>query len=150
MHTHIYTSRGETLVSVLVGVFILSIVVFGVANLLVNNSALEDESRRNTALMILEQNATSIIKNLNTAQIAEKEVFYLYKDPTTQTITAFTGATNIGYAYVNAAGENVSNTGSYQNSLYYQSFIIDQSDTGLRSGSQVVKGTIRELVRRSR
>jgi hypothetical protein len=98
--------------------------------------------------LILEQNATSIIKNIDTSVIAEKEVFYLYKNPGTQTITTLTGAANISYAYVNSAGENITNTGSYQDPLYYQSFIIDQNDTGLRTGSQVVKGTIRELVRR--
>ena len=74
----------------------------------------------------------------------------MYKNPATQTITTFTGATNISYAYVDGAGENITNTGSYQGSLYYQSFIIDQNDSGLRTGSQVVKGTIRELVRRSK
>jgi hypothetical protein len=87
----------------------------------------------------LEQNATSIIKNINTTAINEKEVFYLYKNPATQTITTFTGAANISYAYVNSAGDAITNTGSYQGSVYYQSFMINQNDTGLRAGSQVVK-----------
>ena len=141
-------SRGETLVSVLVGIAILSVVLFGIANLLSSSASLEQDVSGQLRLSLLEQNATTLIRQTNTKLVAEKEVFYLYKNPTTRTIEVFTGSTNVAYAYINARGESVTNTGSTQESLYYRNFIVDQSDTTLRSGSQVIKGTVRELIRK--
>lgn len=41
---------------------------------------IEDDYLRNQALFLLENNATNIVKKVDTSDIAENETFSLYKD----------------------------------------------------------------------
>ncbi len=124
MYSTIHHSRGETLISVLIGILLLSIVVFGIASLLSNSASLEADTQSQAIRNLLEQNATALIRQADTKGIAEKEVFYLYKNPTSKQFQVFTGSTNIAYAYINARGENITNTGSTQEALFYRSFTL--------------------------
>ena len=102
MYSHFRSSRGETLISVLTGIIILSIVLFGIINILSSTADVESDTSSQLQISLLEQNATSLIKLTDTKGIAEKEVFYLYKNPNTLTIQVFTGSSNISYAYINS------------------------------------------------
>jgi hypothetical protein len=132
-------NAGETLISIVVGVFILSLVLFGVMNLLVHNYTVEDDYARNNKIHLLELNAASLIRRLDTSSGPEKEVFYIYKDTATKEFKIFTGASNIAYGYINSYGDTITNTGSYSGALYLRTFFLDQSDTSLSVGNQVIK-----------
>ncbi len=134
--------------SVVIGVFVLSIVIFAIVNILTTNAAVEDDYARNLRIRLLEQNASNILRSMDTTSIAEKEVFFLQKDPTTSTFRLHTGTGNLSHSYVDTYGQPITNTGSYSGALYTRSFAIDQYDTGAKVSNQVIKGTIRELRKR--
>lgn len=75
-------NRGETLVSVIIGVFVLAMVISGIAAILANNLAVENDYMRNNKLHFLEVNSTNIIRRLDTSNLDEKQVFYLEKNET--------------------------------------------------------------------
>ena len=65
-------TKGETLVSVIIGVFVLSIVIFAIVNILNTNTTIEDDYSRNLRIRLLEQNASNIIRSMDTTAIPEK------------------------------------------------------------------------------
>lgn len=143
-------NRGETLVSVIIGVFVLAMVISGIAAILANNLAVENDYMRNNKLHFLEVNSTNIIRRLDTSNLDEKQVFYLEKNETGSVFLVRTWSTSLPYAYVNEAGSNITNTGSYTGSIYLRTFIVDQYDKSLKIGNQIIKWTIRELIKDTR
>jgi len=111
---HFATSkRGETLISVLVGVVILALAIGGITIILMQNRTIDEDYDTNNAVFLLRTNAENIVKKMDTKNIAENEVFYLSKDSTTKTFQVWTGTTNDSYRYINSDGDLVTNTGSY-------------------------------------
>lgn len=149
MIPRINNQKGETLVSILIGIFILSIAIFGISNLLANNLAIEDDQFRAAKIRLMELNATNIIKQIDTSGLAEKEVFYLEKNSGASTFKIHTGSLAENYAYINFYGEPITNTGSYTGGLYLRTFIVDQADTTFKNKNQIIKGTIRELLKKA-
>lgn len=107
------SKRGETLISVLVGVIILVIAIGGITTILMQNRTIDEDYNTNNTVFLLRTNAENIVKKLNTTSLAEKDVFYISKDSTTKTFRIFTGTTNDSYRYINSDGDLVTNTGSY-------------------------------------
>lgn len=126
MYNFSNSKRGETLISIIVGVVILAIAMGGVVLILIQNRTIEEDYDKNNTLSFLQSNAESIIRKVDTSRLAEKDIFFLYKDPTTQTFQAFTGSANESYKYINKYGELVTNTGSYAGTLYTRVFSVER------------------------
>ena len=62
---------------------------------------------------VLKANIANIVKAINTDNIMENEVFYIYKNEGTNNFEAFTGTLNAGYKYIDEYGTNV-NVNSYE------------------------------------
>lgn len=139
--------RGETLVGIIVGVMIIAIVIGSIAKILSVQYLIEDEYVRNQTLAVLQNNVSNVVKEVDTTSIAENEIFALYKDTATKKFVVMTGANVEIYKYVDRQGSWVSNTGSFQDTIYTQLLYMDKSDASpIRK--QVVKGEIRELIRK--
>ena len=132
-------SHGETLVSVLVWILLLTTIVFWIANFLGKSAGLEADIQNQTLLNILVQNSSTLIQNTDTTKIAENEVFYLYKDVLNKKIQVFTWATNAGYAYINTRGEFITNTGTTQDIIYSRSFKIWAKASTLYELPQIIQ-----------
>ena len=88
------SKRGETLVSILVGVVILSIAMGGVVMILIQSRTIEEDYNKNNTLSILQSNAENIVRKTDTSDILEKEIFFLHKDSIEKTFRVFTGTAN--------------------------------------------------------
>jgi hypothetical protein len=97
----------------------------------------------------MELNSANIIKQLDTSNLQEKEVFYLEKNTGSSTFKIYTGSTASSYAFINFYGEPITSTGSYTGSLYLRTFMVEQADTTFKNKNQIIKGTIRELLRKA-
>ncbi len=143
------TKRAETLISVIVGVTILAIVVSGIIAILSNSSSIEDDYIRNNRLHLIQLNLTNIVRNLpTTSSLTGGEIFYLEKNTTSNEFIIHTGSNAGNYGYIDQTGENVTNTGSFTGNLYLATFRMEKNDANSATGAQVIKATLRELLRR--
>ncbi|MDD5198132.1 MAG: hypothetical protein PHN60_04725 [Candidatus Gracilibacteria bacterium] len=148
MYNFSNSKRGETLISIIVGVVILAIAIGGVAVILFQNSAIEEDYAKNNTVAILQSNAENIVRKIDTSSLAEKDIFFLSKDPLTKTFQIFTGTLNEGYKYINKNGNQVTNTGSYAGTIYSRIFSVERGDSSFGKPRQVIKGGIKELIRK--
>lgn len=116
--------------------------------ILLQNSTIEEDYDKNNTITILQSNAESIVRKTNTSGFAEKDVFFVYKNPVTKIFEAFTGTTNERYKYVNKNGDMVTNTGSYAGTVYTRIFTVELGDTSFGKPRQVIRGAIKELIRK--
>ncbi|MDD4151934.1 MAG: hypothetical protein PHR68_04935 [Candidatus Gracilibacteria bacterium] len=135
------TKKAETLVSILIGVFILSLISIGAIKIMEYDKQKTIEYDKINKIFLLEANSNNLIKKIPTSQFGEKQVFYLYK--TGSQILAYSGISNDYIKYIDEDGNTI-NTGTYKGYIYTRLFIIDK-DT---STSQLVKGAIKELIRK--
>lgn len=142
------SKRGETLISVIVWAVILAIAIGGVTLILIQNRTIEEDYEKNNAIAILQSNTENIVRKADTGNLAEKDAFFLYKDPITKTFQVFTGTANDGYKYINKNGDQVVDTGSYAGTVYTRILSIEKEDASFGEKRQVIKGGIKELIRK--
>jgi flagellar basal body-associated protein FliL len=124
------SKRGETLISLLIGVVLMAIAISGIVAIIIYNQSIDEDYKMNNTIFILQSNAENIAQKTNTSLLAEKDIFYLYKDPLSRTFQVFTGATNDRYKYINRDGEFVTNTGSsYTDTLYTRILSVEKKET---------------------
>lgn len=116
--------------------------------ILIQNRTIEEDYAKNNTVSLLQENAESIIRKVDTSTFAEKDFFFIYKDPVAKTFQAFTGAANEQYKYIDKDGNSITNTGTFVGDLYSRIFTIERWDTGMGKSRQVIKGGIRELIRK--
>ena len=142
-----FSHRGETLVGIIVWVTIIAIVIGSIAKILSIQYVIEDDYVRNQTLTALQNNATNIVKKLDTSSVAENEIFAMYKDSVNRKYIVMTGSNVEIYKYIDRQGSWVSNTGSFDDTIYTQLLTIDKNDSSLLH-KQIIKGEIRELIRK--
>lgn len=142
------SKKGETLISVLVGVVILTIAIGGITTIMVQNRNIDEDYATNNAVFLLRTNTENIIKRINTKSLMEKDIFYLYKDPVTKTFQIFTWTTAEWYKYINSDGDFITNTGTYIPTLYSRILSLEKEDTMLGEKHQIIKAGIKELIRK--
>jgi hypothetical protein len=148
IHTRLpFSRRGETLVSVVVGTLILALVISGIAAMLSGNASLETDYQKNNAMLLMQASAANIVRKTDTSALNEGDAFYVWKDSATQTFRILTGASNANYEYVNSFGE-LTNSGTSKEPVYIRSFLVEKKDPSLGGGGQVIKASIRELIRK--
>jgi len=141
------STRGETLVSVIIGVVILSILSAAIANILFTNLDLEDTYDRNNNLLILKSNATNILRGTDTSMLGEKETFAIYRDSVNHQFTVFTGATNVAqYKYINQNGDYVATPTSHTGRLYNVYYFVDKNESSFGKKNQIVKVGLQEIL----
>ncbi len=137
----------ESFVWIIVGVFILSIVILAVANIIVySNSVISvysDYSKTN----ILRENITSIVTNIDTSDIRENEIFYVYKNTSTKEFQIFTWSTNSNYKYIDEFGNLVPNVVTFNDEIYARILWLSREDTTLSDQDQIVKVSIKKLIK---
>lgn len=148
MYNFSNSKNGETLISIIVWVVILAIAIGGVAVILFQNSAIEEDYDKNNTVAILQTNAENIVRKADTSSLAEKDIFFLFKDPETKTFQVFTGITNEWYKYINKNGDQITDTGSYVGTVYSRIFSVERWDSSFGKPRQVIKGGIKELIRK--
>ncbi len=148
MYNFSNSKKGETLISVLAGVAILIIAMGGVTLILLQNRTIEDDYDKGNTVSLLQSSTENIIRETDTSSLSEKDIFFLYKNPTSQTFQIFTGSGGEQYKYINKNGELVTNTGSYAGTIYTRIFSVERGDSSFGKPRQVIKGAIKELIKK--
>jgi len=85
---------------------------------------------------------------MNLWDIRENEVFYIYKDGTTNTYQALTGTTNAEYKYIDVHWEKVNDLVGYTGDIYARLLWIEREDTSLKNSNKIIRASIRRLIKK--
>lgn len=144
----IKNNKGETIVWILIWVFIISIVILWISSL-INYSRITIQSYdRSTKIGILRENLTSIIKWIDLNGVKENEIFYIYKDTSSNNYTVFTWSTNVEYKYINARWEKVEDISNYEWDIYARLLWIEREDTSLQNSNKLIRASIKRLIKK--
>lgn len=117
--------KGETLVSIIVWVFILSFVVLWIWTLIWNSRDLLKKYNTKTKLDFVTNNSYNIINNIDISSTVDWEVFYLYKnisDFNNKFYEIKVWESNSEYKYIDEFWEKVDNPLYYKGILFLRLF----------------------------
>lgn len=118
------SQKGESLVWIIIGITILSFALVWIMNLVFQSQNVVENFHVNRDISLLKENALLIGNTINTSFVLEDEIFYVHRNTSGNTYDLYTGATNEGYKYVDERGNTISNTGSYNGTLYERTFTL--------------------------
>lgn len=123
----INNKKAESLIWIIIWIFILAIVILWISNLLINNKINLSEIDNELNELLLKQNSISILEKINTDLILENEKFYVYKDLSNKKIEIFTWSVNESYKFIDLYGNKINNINSYEWSIYSRTYTINYS-----------------------
>ncbi len=144
----IKNNKGETIVWILIWVFIISIVILGISSLMTYSRATIHSYDRSTKISILRENLTNIIQWINIDTVNENEIFYIYKNTTLKEYEIFTGSTNAGYKYIDVNGDKVDDLENFEWDIYAQILWIEREDTSLQNSNKLIRASIKRLIKK--
>ncbi len=103
----IKNKNAESLVWIIIAVFILSFTMLWILNIFWFNKTIEMDYKNKIYSHIIKWNSENIIKKLDIPQMNNNEFFYIKKDSSNKTFTILTGSTNKNYEYINYLWNNV-------------------------------------------
>lgn len=142
------SKKAESLAWIIIWVFILSLTLVWIANIVTfsQQSLYEISEKKN--LQWLNSTANTLVEKLDTQYINVGENFYMYKNTSTNNYDVFTGATNQSYQYINNNWEYVDDISSYSGAVYSRIFTLSSRST-LQSGDiDIVDFTIKPVLNR--
>lgn len=140
--------KWEAIISVIIWIFLISIIILWVINVLSNNYYIETDFVRNNKIFFLRNNTSNILRWMDTSSIAEGEIFYILKDKDSSQFIAFTWSIWEKYKYINEFWDNIENTWSYLDPLYSRVIYNQKNDSTNLIKNQIMKVWIKELIRK--
>ena len=139
----------ESLVGIIIWVSVLSICILGILNLLIYSWYISDTFNNDARINVLKDNATAIVSRLNTTNLRQNEIFYLYKNQGTGNFVIYSGALNSQYKYIDALGNQVTDLTWFTDPIYARLLWLQREDDSiLSSKNQIIKASIRKLIKK--
>lgn len=139
--------KAESFVGIVVWVFILSFVMLGIVNILIFSTDVTAKYNESNRIQVLKQNLTNVIKNIDTSNIGENEIFYVHKNRAADVFEIYTGSTNENYKYIDELGNTISDISTFEGDIYSQILWISTEDITFLEENQVIRASIKKLVR---
>ncbi len=144
----IKNTSGESLIWIIIWVFILSFIILWVTNLLINSKTIIDTYENKKTISILKNNTENIIKKIDTSNINETEIFYINKNNSTKEFEIFTWATNYLYKYIDKYWNKVDDLENFNWNIYSRTLWLERDDNSIWENHQVIKVSIRKLIKK--
>lgn len=138
----------ESLIWIIVWVFILSFVILWISNLLIKSKDTINKFKNKNNISILKINTINVIKKLDTSNILENEIFYLYKDNATKEFKILTWTTNVNSKYIDKNWNRVNDLANFEWSIYSRILWLERDDTSLWNKNQIIKASIKKLIKK--
>lgn len=103
----IKNKKAESLVWIIIAVFILSFTMLWILNIFWFNKWVESKYKDNVYAHIIKWNSENLIKKLDIPQMNNNEFFYIKRDKTNKTFTILTWSVNEEYKYIDYLGNKV-------------------------------------------
>ncbi len=143
----IKNKQAESFIWIMIGVFLISIVILGISNLLNYSWQIINDYEDNTKITILKNNINNIVKNIDTSHVAEDEIFFIYKDNTIDQYVALTWSWFSWYAYINEFWEDV-DPDTFEWPVYSRQLWVEREDTSIWEQNQVIRVSIKRLIKK--
>lgn len=140
-----YNKKAESFIGIMIWVFLLSIVILGIANLLGYSQSIISDYENNTKINILRNNISNILQEIDTSEIQEAELFYIVKDTITQ---SYSWTWSESAKYIDEWWNNIEDLNTYTGDVYSRQVWIEREDTSLWEQNQVLRVSIRKLIRK--
>lgn len=138
--------KAESFIGIMVWIFILWIVILWIVNLLTFSQNNINEYNEANTISSLKHNAINIIKQLNTENLTENEIFYLYRNSTDpKKYEIYTGSTNEHYKYIDRLGNWVDNPETFSENVYSRVLWVVKTDSSFGKKHQIIKSSIKKL-----
>ena len=146
----IQTRKAESFVGIIVWVFILVFVMLWIVNILIFSTDITTQYNQTNRIQVLKQNLTNVVKELDTSGLNENEIFYVHKNRASlwNKYEIYTGSLNEQYKYIDELGNKISDINTYQWDIYSQILWIASEDVTFIEENQVIKASIKKLVRK--
>lgn len=103
----IKSKKADSLVWIIIWVFILSFALIGIINILTYNKNVTSNFEENIYNYLIDTNWDNIVKKLNTNIVQYNEVFYIHKDEINKKFVIYTWSDNEEYAYIDKLWKKV-------------------------------------------
>ena len=143
----INNKKAETLMSVIIWVFILTFVLLWITNLMIESNIIVDKFNKTRDINILKQNSINIIKNIDTSNIPENSIFYIYRDKSNNKFE-IKDSNEPEYKYVDKFWDYISDLNTYEWNIYSRIFYLERDDNSLWDVHQVIKASIKRLIKK--
>lgn len=144
------TRKAESFVGIIVWVFILAFVMLGIVNILIFSTDVTTKYNETNRIQVLKQNLTNIVKSIDTSTLRENEIFYVHKNRASwgNKYEVFTGSTNESYKYIDELWNTITDINLYEGDIYSQILWVSSEDISLLSQNQVIRASIKKLVKK--
>lgn len=139
----------ESLVWIVVWVFIISFIVLWITNLLISSKDIIETYENKKIISILKNNTENVIKRINTSNIQETELFYLYKNNILKEYEILTWAINDTYKYIDQYWNKVDDLVNFQWDVYSRLLWVERDDNFIWNTHQIIKISIKKLIKNS-
>ena len=99
--------NAESLIWIVIAVFILWIALLWIMNILVFNRDITENYSKEINSYVLQWNSENIMKKLDISQVNNGDTFYIYKNTATKEFEVLTWSSNESYKYVDMMWNNV-------------------------------------------
>lgn len=144
----LHSRKAESFVGIVVWIFILSFVMLGIVNILVFSTDVTARYNESNRIQVLKQNLTNVVKNIDTSNISENEIFYIHKNRAANVFEIYTWAINQNYRYIDEVGDTIPDINTFENDIYSQVLWISTEDITFLEENQVIRASIKKLVKK--
>ena len=138
----------ESLVWIVIWVFILSFIILWITNLLINSKSTVETYENKKIINILKNNTENIINKIDISSINESEEFYLYKNTSLKQFNIFTWSLNVAYKYIDQYWNKVNDLTWFQWDIYTRTITIKRIDNSLWSKHNIMSINIEKYIKK--
>lgn len=138
--------QAESLIGIIIWIFILSFVLIGIGNVIFHSKDMIIHYDNMYKIDVLKYNMDTILRSLNTSDIAQNEIFYIYKNIATKRFEILTGSVNEEYKYIDENGNKVDRN-NFEDDIYERTLQKQIDDSSLGFRNQVITVHIHKLER---
>ncbi len=142
------STKAESFVGIVVWVFILSFVILGIVNILIFSTDVTARYNESNRIQILKQNITHAIKNIDTSNLNENEIFYVHKNRAANMFEIYTWSVNEHYKYIDEIWETIPDINTFDGDIYSQILWVATEDITFLEKNQVIRVSIKKLTRK--
>lgn len=138
----------ESLVWIIIWVFILSFIIIWITNLLINSKDIINKYENKKTISILKNNTENIIQKIDISKVNETEIFYLYKDNTVNEYKIFTWTINDEYKYIDTYWNKIDDLINFEWHIYSRLLLVERDDNIVWDNHQIIKISIKKLIKK--
>ena len=118
----IKNKKAESLIWIVIWVFILSFVIIAIWNLIWSSKDSIDKFDTKMTIDLLWNNASQVVNNLDLSSLYDWDVFYIYKDKTNKKFKIYIWEHNRQYKYINKLWEKIDDPSNYPCKVFERTF----------------------------